>query len=137
MKIDLTALPEGEQVSLSIREEAGGLDLELAGIRVVSPIEIKAEVLKIQDALDIKLNLKSKAVMQCSRCLTETELNISNDFRLDYPINKQDTSIDISDALREEIILDYPLKPLCSPACKGLCPECGKNLNEGQCNCKQ
>ena len=46
-------------------------------------------------------------------------------------------TIDLDQDIREEIILDYPIKPLCNPDCKGLCPKCGKNLNEGGCNCKQ
>ena len=136
MEIDLKTLPEAEQVTLLASEEPGDLDLGLSGVRVVQPIEIKAEMLKIQDALDIRLNLKSKALMQCSRCLAETELNINKDVRLDYSVGKDDTAIDISGDIREEIILEYPLQPLCSPACKGLCPECGKNLNEGSCSCK-
>jgi uncharacterized protein len=37
--------------------------------------------------------------------------------------------------VREEIILSIPMKAVCSETCKGLCPECGQNLNEGQCDC--
>ena len=44
-------------------------------------------------------------------------------------------TIDLDQDIREEIILDYPIKPLCRPDCKGLCPRCGKNLNEGGCSC--
>jgi uncharacterized protein len=44
-------------------------------------------------------------------------------------------AIDLNPDIREEIILVYPIKPLCSIDCKGLCPKCGKNLNEGKCNC--
>ena len=44
-------------------------------------------------------------------------------------------TIDLDQDIKEEIILDYPIKPLCNPDCKGLCPKCGKNLNEGGCSC--
>ena len=39
--------------------------------------------------------------------------------------------------LREQILLAVPLRVLCIEECKGLCPHCGKNLNEGQCSCAE
>lgn len=137
MKIDLTQLIDGEQITLHESQAPEAIDLEVEGIKIISPIEIEAEVVKIQDTLDVKAALKSKALMQCSRCLTETEVLIRKELRLDYSISKQDTIIDITDDIRQEIILEYPLKPLCAPLCKGLCLSCGKNLNEGPCNCKK
>jgi len=43
--------------------------------------------------------------------------------------------LDLTEALRQAIWLARPLKPLCRPNCAGLCPSCGKNLNEGNCQC--
>jgi len=43
--------------------------------------------------------------------------------------------IDLTRALREQILLSIPPSPLCSEDCKGLCPKCGKDLNEGECGC--
>ncbi len=43
--------------------------------------------------------------------------------------------IDLTRALREQILLSIPPSPLCSEDCKGLCPTCGKDLNEGECGC--
>ena len=48
-----------------------------------------------------------------------------------------DESLDLEQLLTEDILLDVPSKFLCSPDCKGLCPVCGKNLNQGDCGCKQ
>ena len=41
--------------------------------------------------------------------------------------------VDITDDVRQEIILAYPMIPICAPGCKGLCPACGWNLNQGSC----
>jgi uncharacterized protein len=41
----------------------------------------------------------------------------------------------VIDLLREQIQLALPMKPLCTEACRGLCPECGTNLNRTQCDC--
>ena len=43
--------------------------------------------------------------------------------------------IDLSPAIREQILLSAPASPVCREDCKGLCPECGKDLNEGECGC--
>ena len=43
---------------------------------------------------------------------------------------------DLTDELRECIILSFPSNPLCSEDCKGLCPRCGADLNKGKCSCK-
>lgn len=46
-----------------------------------------------------------------------------------------DGTIDLTLPLREQILLAQPIKPVCRPECKGLCSTCGKNLNEGPCDC--
>lgn len=43
---------------------------------------------------------------------------------------------DLAEVIREQILLSKPMKELCSDGCKGLCQRCGKNLNEGSCQCK-
>ena len=45
--------------------------------------------------------------------------------------------IDISDDIRQMILLSIPLKLLCNEDCKGLCPKCGKNRNNEQCDCRE
>ena len=44
--------------------------------------------------------------------------------------------IDLADLLREQLILNVPYSPLCDDSCKGLCPSCGTDLNQSQCDCK-
>jgi len=135
VKIDLKKLPEGETVLLEESKKPEELDLELTGIKPASMIHIKTEAIKFSNTLDVRINMTARASAQCWRCLSDLEINIDKNFRLDYPITPQDTIIDLSDDLRQEIILDYPLKPLCNPDCPGLCVKCGKNLNEGPCDC--
>jgi len=47
----------------------------------------------------------------------------------------QGEEIDLDEIIRENIYLSLPIQPLCSEACEGLCPRCGKDLNEGDCTC--
>jgi uncharacterized protein len=45
--------------------------------------------------------------------------------------------VELDDEIRQEIILDYPMKIICKAECKGLCPNCGQNLNTGECDCNK
>ena len=53
----------------------------------------------------------------------------------DY-IETPDYRLELDDLVLSDILLELPLKYLCSDDCKGLCERCGKNLNEGECDCK-
>lgn len=46
-----------------------------------------------------------------------------------------EAGFDLSDLIRQELILGQPIRPVCSSECKGLCEECGANLNKGACSC--
>jgi uncharacterized protein len=59
--------------------------------------------------------------------LTDKELNLS------YYSNDE---IDISELIKEQVLLSVPMKPLCKPDCEGICPQCGTDLNKGSCECK-
>jgi len=50
-----------------------------------------------------------------------------------YPID--DDELDLGPLVRDAIVLELPMAPLCRPDCAGLCPRCGANLNEGDCGC--
>ncbi len=82
----------------------------------------------------------------CDRCGTEVTrgfhydfehylvVSLSGDQNDDY-IETPDYTLDIDELLRSDILLELPLKYLCREDCKGLCPVCGANRNEVQCNC--
>lgn len=135
MKIYLAQLSEDKESVFTFRQEPEGLDIDAPGINTSSPVEIRVKALKSQDRLELTIGLESAVTMQCSRCLRETEFTFTKNFRLDYLLTKQDTAIDITEDVRQELMLEYPLRPLCKPDCKGLCTKCGENLNEGDCKC--
>lgn len=93
----------------------------------------------------------------CSRCLEEfqypLEFELSEEFfptgdilkGAPSPVAKaeeedgfiigEDHILDLSEALRQNMIIGLPVKPVCKPECAGLCQKCGQNLNIGQCGC--
>jgi len=111
------------------------LDLETDLIKFRRPLKLKAQVYRITNALTVELNIKAVIFSNCSRCLDEFDWEFNKDVRLSYPLESNDTFIDLDPVIREEVILDYPIKALCKPDCQGLCIKCGKNKNEGGCNC--
>lgn len=134
MKIDTNRISfEG----LTLKEEVipSELDLETEIIKFRDPIKVKADISKITNAVTANLDIFALMNTSCSRCLNEFEIEFKKNVQLNYAVSKSESMIDLDPAIREEIVLDYPIKPLCSPDCKGLCPKCGKNLNEGVCKC--
>jgi uncharacterized protein len=98
----------------------------------------------------IQGTLEAETRAECVRCLTmfdlPAEIEISELFLPQHAAQAADENeepriiteegnIDLTPIVREEIILSIPMKAVCSETCKGLCPECGQNLNEGQCDC--
>jgi len=134
VKIDINKIPlEG----LTLEEEVNpsALDLETDIVKFLEPIKIRAEVSKITNAVTVNLSLSGSIHLNCSRCLKEFNVTLKKVLRLNYHVDRTKPIIDLDQDIKEEIILDYPIKPLCNPDCKGLCPKCGKNLNEGGCSC--
>jgi uncharacterized protein len=106
---------------------------------------------------DIRLrgHLETALDLQCARCLDPVEQDIQRDFDLLYRPLGADAGRDelsvtdaeaeigyyqgggllLEDVLREQVLLALPLKITCRAECKGLCPQCGKNLNQEQCSC--
>jgi uncharacterized protein len=112
----------------------------------------KHEIIK-----DIRLRgrLSAGLELQCARCLDPVPQDVQRDFELLYrPVGTdagrdelsvtdaeaeigyyQGDGLLLEDVLREQVLLALPLKVTCGPDCKGLCPHCGKNLNQEQCSC--
>ena len=122
---------------LTIREEisASQLEIETEVVKFSGPVRLVAEVSRITNAVTIDLGIEGVIKFICARCLEEFTVPFKKKLRFVSEIDNKDPVIDLEPQIREEIIIDYPIKPLCKEDCKGLCPKCGKNLNEGKCNC--
>ncbi|HKA59800.1 MAG TPA: DUF177 domain-containing protein [Gemmatimonadales bacterium] len=92
--------------------------------------------------------VKAVALGECRRCLTSVttplKLDIGALFAQDpealedpdaYPVAPEAQELDVTPAVREELMLAAPRYAVCRDDCKGLCPQCGKDLNAGPCGC--
>ena len=74
----------------------------------------------------------------CSRCGGDFDFTVTEpDFTVSVETDDKTEYVDLTDEVRQSIILALPTYPVCRPDCLGVCPSCGKNLNEGSCGCKR
>jgi len=135
MKICVDKIPEGG-LELSEKIEPGLLSLdEQTVVNFIKPIDVKAHVIKAGAEIFVDVLLETSAEYTCAKCLSKFE----DIFRKRFDIVREVRSaeiVELDDEIRQEIILDYPMKIICKAECKGLCPNCGQNLNVGDCDCK-
>jgi len=162
----LIEIQELQLHSLDFREEfsPGVIDLG-SDVRQRSPLcsQGHAELVeehhgkhKIVQDIRLKGSLETSLELACARCVEPVVQEVSRDFELLYrPLGTdagheelsvtdaeaeigyyQGEGVLLEDVLREQILLAVPLKIVCRENCKGLCPHCGKNLNEGKCSCE-
>jgi len=133
MKIYVDKIPE-EGIEIAGEIEPGNLSLDTHGISFIQPIGIKAKVYKTGSELLVEVGLEAGVEYTCSKCLSKFKDTLKKKFTMSRNVKPAEI-VEINDDIRQEIILDYPMKIVCSPDCKGLCPNCGQNLNIGECEC--
>ena len=95
----------------------------------------KSEKHKVEDW--IRENTEIQVMLGLSY-LTTPQVTLENDdFDLYYDGTELKDYLEIDQDVREKILLNFPMKVLCKPGCKGLCPNCGVNLNYQECKCQQ
>lgn len=104
------------------------------------PIEIKGSIRIENRSLKVNLLIKLQYNMVCSRCIEEFVYLSEFEINEDYDIDKnqgmlEDDILDLTELIRENILLHIPIKALCNESCKGLCAVCGTNNNVQHCNC--
>jgi len=126
---------------------------------LTSPLEVSVKVFRAEGRLLADIAVKGSVSVPCARCLEPAETTVSGELRYlfslrpDELVNKEhdgspdgdedvilldswEDEIDLSPQIWEVMITSLPMKTLCNPDCKGLCPICGTNLNKSTCSCK-
>lgn len=133
-----------------IREIDESMEFEASdNIRLRKNVKGGVQFLKLPHEINVQIkNLETTVSCCCSRCLQTFLYNISipfaeREFIIDLPLQSLETGEDVfyirddtivlDDMIREELLLHFPFIPLCSESCKGLCNQCGQNLNEKDC----
>jgi uncharacterized protein len=112
----------------------------------LEPLTGSFQAIRNSKGIYITGQLNSKTETECARCLTPVLLpiQIELDDLFYHPAHEapegefavgEDGFIDLAPLVRELSLLELPMQHFCREDCKGLCPNCGKNLNEGACEC--
>jgi uncharacterized protein len=153
--------PEGKQLALS--PDADFVRAALADEPLTwSPSQLRVDVQLFKTGAEVvaRGTLRGAMSTECSRCTAPSTQRLDETFDLTFvPAGRAaasesagggehemqpgeaelctyvDEAIDLEAPLREQLILALPYAPLCKDDCRGLCPRCGKDLNEGPCEC--
>ncbi|MBI5099264.1 MAG: DUF177 domain-containing protein [Nitrospirae bacterium] len=151
MKVNVSGIPEE-----GLQQEA---DLPIIINNKTKPdiAHVFIKVFRFKKRVLIEGTAKISVALKCGRCLKEALLPFDIAFKEEYipaedirgeieqELSDRDLDLgfysndelDIKEIVKEQVLLSVPMKPLCRDDCRGLCLVCGKDLNEGACNCRK
>jgi len=138
MIINVARIPEQ---GLKFHEEAPGEILELgegAEFRAAGPVSCDLYAQVVDQTLIVRGKLSAPIEAHCARCTQIFSTTVvDSGFLRDFPGIQGTEEVDVTEDIREALILNLPHFPLCNENCKGLCAHCGKDLNGGPCDCRK
>ncbi len=148
MKLDLRPLVNGEKDCIEFDFSEQPEEDSLSDIRFIDGIRVFGRVTDLSGYMRLTLDVSGRYRTSCARCLTELERELEAHIEKDVALKDmlqdkesddyvvcEGNELDLDDVISEVMYLELPTRLLCSEDCKGLCPKCGKNLNEGDCTC--
>jgi len=145
----------GAQRIFDVDVDISGIDQDLVLTR---PLTGKLRLIKTDSGILVTGRLETEASVPCRRCLAPmivgVEMEIEEEFKpsIDIftgaaiaPADGEDEVtriddhhiLDLTEVVRQDLLLAVPTSPLCRPDCRGLCPACGADLNEETCTCQR
>lgn len=163
MRIHADHLSEGS-LSLAFEEPADRFPSLREMVRngeceFTAPIRARVRAARIREMVEVEGVVQTSARLTCGRCLAPFICPLSLEFALTYTGDRpglqaagepesreleasevgliyfQGEEIDLTEGIQEQVILSFPLRPLCRTDCKGLCARCGADLNQESCRC--
>ena len=145
----------GGGLNFSLLLNKDRLEIDQAGLSVNVDIAVSGFLTRVGDDVYLKGKVMTDVVASCSRCLDTLPYPIDSDFKshfvspdryisareVELHASDIDTEvyenqqIDLTQSVRDGILLAVPVICLCKENCKGICSQCGKNLNQGLCKC--
>jgi uncharacterized protein len=140
--------------------EPGVVDLRSDDFKQSGPLVVEAVASLVSEEVRVKGILEVEVETGCSRCLEPLKIPVRKSFDLFYrshksvgPVRRDEeielkppdldigfyvgAGLEFNDTLREQILIELPMKPICQPGCQGLCPQCGANRNVTPCGCAE
>ncbi|WP_010252323.1 YceD family protein [Acetivibrio cellulolyticus] len=149
MKVDISNILKVNGASLDVELEEVLEDFTALGDEFIfdSPVKFKCRFTNMGGIVKLEGHFTTGYVVKCSRCLNDVRSLVEADLKEEFAEEgqiKDDDSYEYTDkvivldkVLKDNIILNLPAKQICSEDCKGLCPECGTDLNNETCSCSK
>jgi uncharacterized protein len=154
MRIELENL-EGGKGAFAHVYEPDDLNQVDERIQLIEPAAVSGKVRLSGNQVFVNGHVETRAQVECDRCLKPVELPVSADFELEYITGSQyeaggvvelteaemsvavfdGEAIDVDEIVKEQVLLAVPTRMLCREECKGICPQCGRDRNTGECDC--
>lgn len=151
LPVDVTPVLEvlGAEVALDAEYEMGDLVVGDETFRPAGPVRVRVSVTNTGAGFVAAGDAEAPVIAQCARCLRDFDMTLTGDIEGFFVLHGhehslpdeqeygfvENGSVDIGPAIDAALALDAPFAPLHSPDCKGLCPECGADLDRAPCEC--
>ncbi|MFH0932878.1 MAG: DUF177 domain-containing protein [Nitrospirota bacterium] len=147
MKVIISEIPD-EGLDLDLQETVKFEDS-------LSPVQAHLRVTKVGTEVVVSGKIEAEVELQCSRCLKDFRImltipleaiyhpteHLKGEDKHELKVDELDMGfyskddLDLLDLTKEQVMLNLPMKPLCNELCKGICLQCGADLNVGTCSC--
>ncbi|MBE7039847.1 MAG: DUF177 domain-containing protein [Ruminococcaceae bacterium] len=147
MNYDVSSILKVRGAKISVDESIAAFGETEAGEPEFNDVSVKGEIVNIGDVLEFSAKARGRFRTECARCLKPLEESFSIEFsemlkNVDEEITDRDAvvtfsgfTVDLTDIIRSNILVNLSTKYLCSEECKGICSICGADLNESPCHC--
>lgn len=135
-----------KEVHLELKDEKGFFDVDEEILYLGAPT-LDGVVSISEDIITLSGKLSAEIELSCSRCLEKFKHHIETEVHESFTNNPQceneeitllkNEVINVTEVIENNIIIELPIKKLCKENCKGLCQQCGTNLNFSKCNCEK
>lgn len=147
LSIDVSELLRRPGASLKFEVDCvlEGLSMPLSRVEEGSSLDVRLRLEALVDGIHASGTVRGVVERHCRRCLATLNGDVEVPFDELYLASSEETAdddeireivdgfLDLEPALRDVVLVNLPLNPLCRTDCKGLCPECGADRNEGDC----
>ena len=137
----------GEEFPFAYSGEAPPAVWDGAEVRFVTPVRVSGTYMAVKEDVWVRANVSARVQLACAGCLADAyhDGNASMDARYSRQPDPEDPdlfafeghTLRLDDAVLGALWLEMPMRVLCAPDCKGLCPQCGANRNLSMCTCQK
>jgi len=154
MKIDIDSIKKGGQNTLDLNFALDLNTIDYYGdvMNLISPVDVNGKIYVIDDRLYINLSITADMQADCSRCLEPFTYSFKSSVNAEFVheslsnqnveepdediIYYRESTVDLDELIKENMIMNIPMKLVCHKGCKGLCSNCGEKIEGHSCDCE-